>query len=177
VTSSRVFDSRTVGLAGKWAAIYMAMTLGWALLGKALGMHDVRIQYNLLFNTAVVIPSFPIYLWAIREMTGARPTAYGRRVVSGLLLTGFITVLGPLNPVISMRVISPQFFENAIRYVVDSGMMREAEARQQFNLTAFVAQGFIGGPIFGLVLSLIVAIVPRSRRDAAALAAGGALCK
>jgi hypothetical protein len=167
---SKVLDSKKIRLAIKWAVVYTGMTLGWAVLGRALGLHDVRIQYSVFFNTAVLIPSFQVYILAIREMGAAPPMKYGERVLSGLLLTVFVTILGPLNPVISGLVISPHFFENAIRYVVESGMMTEAEARQQFNLTTFIVQGFIGGPIFGVILSLIAALFPRSPRSAGAVA-------
>lgn len=161
---SKVLDIKHLRLAFKWAVIYTGMTIGWAVLGKLLGLHDARIQYNLAFNSAVLIPSFPVYLLAIREMSASSPMKYGGRLLCGLLLTAFVTMLGPLNPVISFVFISPHFFENAIRFSVESGMMTDAAARQQFNLTTFIVQGFIGAPIFGLVLSLVAALFPRPPR-------------
>jgi Protein of unknown function (DUF4199) len=161
---SKVLETENIRLALKWSVIYTGMTIAWAVLGKALGLHDTRIQYNLFFNSAVLIPSLPVYVLAIREMSASSSMKYGERLLCGLLLTAFVTVLGPLNPVISVVFISPHFFENAIRYSVESGMMTDAEAQQQFNLTTFIVQGFIGAPIFGLVLSLVAALFPRSPR-------------
>ena len=150
----------------KWAVIYTIMTLGWAFVGKLLGLHDQRIQYNLYFNTAILIPSFLVYLLAVREKKRARyagTITYRQGVASGLLLTLLVTILGPLNPWISTTFIAPDLFSNSIRYVVANGMMSESEAQSQFNLTAFIVQGLIGAPAFGLVLSLITAGFLRSR--------------
>ena len=159
---AKVIDAKNLHRALKWGAIYTGMTIGWAVLGKATGMHDARIRYNLAFNSAVLLPSLAVYALAIREMNAAVPMTYGERLLSGLVLTVFVTVLGPLNPVISMVFVSPRFFENATRYSIESGMMTDEEALQKFNLTTFIVRGFIGGPIFGFVLSLIAALFPGS---------------
>ena len=159
--TSKVLDSQNVRLAVLWAGVYTAMTIGWALLGSLLGMYDERIRYSLAFNTGVLLPSLAVYAFAIRKMASGRAMTYRQRVLWGLVLTVFVTVLGPLYPLAS-TVISPHYFENAIRYTVDSGMMSEAEARQQLNLTTFIVQGIIAAPVFGLVLSAIAALFVRS---------------
>jgi hypothetical protein len=153
-------------LAFKWAGFYTLMTIGWALLGKLLGLHDARIAYSVFFNSAVLLPSLFVYVLAIRAMSRARPhggASYGQRFLDGALLTAFVTLLGPLNPVLCALVISPEYFANAIRYVTAGGMMSEAQARQQFNLMTFVVQGLFAAPIFGLLLAALAASFVRRR--------------
>jgi hypothetical protein len=161
MTAKLLRDPRTIRAALIWAGVYTGMTIGWALLGQLFGMYNEHIAHSLAFNTAILVPSLAVYTLAIRNLARGRATTYGQRLLLGLLLTVFVTVLGPLYPLAS-TVISPQYFENAIRYTTDSGMMSEADARQQLNLTTFVIQGLIAAPIFGLLLSAIGAIFNRA---------------
>lgn len=158
--TAKLLKAGSVRLALIWAGIYTTMTIAWALLGQLLGMYDEHIAHSLAFNTVILVPSLAVYTLAISAMARGQVTTYRQRVVLGLLLTAFVTILGPLYPLAS-SVISPHYFENAVRYTVDSGMMAEADARRQLNLTTFIVQGLIAAPVFGLVLSAIAALFSR----------------
>ena len=53
--AAKVIDAKNLRRALEWGAIYTGMTIGWAALGKASGVHDARIRYSLVFNSAVRI--------------------------------------------------------------------------------------------------------------------------
>jgi hypothetical protein len=82
-----------------------------------------------------------------------------------MVLTAFLIVLGILTPIISTRVVSPDLFKNSIRYVVDSGMMTEAEANAQFNLQTFIINGVLATPVFGLIFSTLTALLVRTKSN------------
>lgn len=143
----------------KWAVIFTIMTFAWSVIGKLLGFHDNGIANNLLFNTLIIIPSIVIYILAIREKRTSfyqGSMTYKQGLVSGLILTLFITISGPLNPIFG-NIISPDLFKNSIQFVVSNNIMTEAEAIKQFNLPAFIIQGIIGALLFGAVYSLVLA--------------------
>lgn len=144
----------------KWAVIFALMTIAWAVTGKLLGMNDSRIARLQLFNTLIMVPAFIIYLLALLEK---RPGTYKQGLISGLVLTLFVTILGPLTTFISTTLISPELFPNAIRYVVSTHQMSPQQAAQQFNLGTFIITGLIAAPVSGLVLSLIAAAIARRK--------------
>jgi hypothetical protein len=144
----------------KWSFIYIFMTLIWALIGKLLGFHAGRIANNLIFNILIIIPSFITYLLATlekRNLYYQGTMTYRQGLISGLILTVLVTILGPLTPLISIGLISPELFENLIQFAVSSKLMSKTEAVKQFNTPTFIIQGLIAAPIFGLIFSLITA--------------------
>lgn len=151
----------------KWAIVYVVMTMAWALLGKGLGFHDTNIAAGAIFNTLIIIPSVIIYVLAMREKKlkhyGGQ-ISYKQAFMSGLVLTLFVTILGPVYPAFT-NAISPDFFDNSIRFMVTSDQMSEADAVKQFTLTSFIIQGFFGSIVFGLVYAAIISIFLRSKNS------------
>jgi len=150
-----------------WALIYTGMTMVWSLIGKLSGFHDKGIANGLLFNTLIVIPSVVIYVLAIREKKRKfyhGVMTYKQGFVCGMMLTLFVTLLGPVYPLFT-NMISPGLFANSIEYAVASGMMNEAEAAEQFNLTNFIRQGLWGAIAFGAVYSAVAAIFLKSKNS------------
>ncbi len=159
----------------KWGLVHCGMTIAWALLGKMMGFHAEKIAYNLVFNTLSIVPSFIIYLLALREKRKKAfqgLMSYRQGLASGMLLTVFITALGPLTPLITIGLISPDLFINLTRFTVQSGMMSEAEAAKQFNMGAFALQGLLAAPVFGLLFSLIAAAIGHKKANNKAIIAG-----
>lgn len=149
----------------KWAVIYVAMTMVWSLIGKSLGFHDSRIAAGAIFNTLIIIPSVIIYVLSMREKKVkhyGEHASYIQIFKSGLMLTLFVTILGPVYPIFT-NVISPDFLDNSIRFMVTSNQMNEADAAKQFTLANFIVQGLIASIIFGLIYSAIISIFLKSK--------------
>jgi hypothetical protein len=151
----------------KWAIIYTLMTLLWALIGKLLGFHNAGIVNNLLFNILIIIPSVIIYIFALKEKKNtfyARDISYRECFISGLFLTLFITLLGPLYPVFA-NIISPDLYSNSIQFFTANKTMTEAEAIKQFNLGNFIFQGLWAALLFGLVYTAIISLFLKSKKS------------
>jgi len=151
----------------KWAVVYVIMTMVWSLLGKVLGFHDSRIDQGIIFNTLIIIPSVILYVLSMREKKLKYyhgHISYRQSFMSGLILTVFVTVLGPVYPFFT-NIISPNLFEDSIRFVVTSNQMSEADAVKQFTLSSFVVQGIFGSIIFGVVYSAVISIFLKSKKS------------
>jgi len=72
--------------------------------------------------------------------------------------------LTPLTEIITLYVISPEFFANAINYSVTSGHSTQLQAERYFNLSSYITQGLIGAPVMGLITSVIVAAFIRTKK-------------
>lgn len=143
----------------RWALIYTAMTFAWTLTGKLFGFHDERIAYGALFNTLILLPSVLVYFLAIREKRKVYyqgRMSYGQGLVSGLVLTLFIALLGPLHPTFAYAI-SPELFRNSIRFTVGSGQMTREQAEHFFTLPSFIIQGIGAALVFGAIFSLVAA--------------------
>jgi hypothetical protein len=151
----------------KWSLIFSAMSLVWALLGKALNFDDTAIQHGQLFNTFILVPAFVIYLLEAldkRKHDYHGTISYKQALVSGLMLSVFITFLGLFTTWISVSVISPDLLTNSIRYVTSAGLMSAEEAQQQFSLGTFLITGFFAAPVTGLIISLIASAIVKTKR-------------
>lgn len=141
----------------KWAFIYAGIVILMAVIGKILGFDNAKIEYSFVFNTLILVPSFAIYLL---EAFAKRKSQQGiityRQVFrSGVVLSVFIMCLGIFTTVISAKVISPDYFSNAITFFTNNKSMTEEQAIQQFNLQAFIFNGIIGAILMGIIFSLI----------------------
>lgn len=142
----------------KWAVIYALMTIAWALLGKVLGFQHEKIKWVFVFNTFILIPSLVIYfLLAIdkRKNFYGGAMSFKQGFVSGFITTILISILCVFTTWISMKLISPDFFNDAISYFTSNKTMTAENASQQFSLNSFIVQGFIGAVVTGLLFSLI----------------------
>ncbi len=162
-----MFSKKIWSIALFWGLVAIFTSVFWSVLGHLLGVDDEKIAYFPLFNVLIIIPMFIIYFLAIRNVNKEFQPAmtYWQKVLSGLMLTIVITILGPIPPLISAFAISPNLFSNSIQYVVDQKMMTLEQAAQQFNLISFIVQGLIGAPISGLVLSLVASLIVRKRPE------------
>ncbi len=153
----------------KWAFIFAIIQLAWMALEKVTGLHDQHIDKHPIFTNFFALLAVAIYVLALLDK---RKTAhhgymtYGQGVVSGLILTLFITILTPLTQYITSSIISPDYFENAAAYAIESQKMTQEEANKYFNLSSYVKQGLIGTSIMGVITTLIVAIFTRKKRPA-----------
>ncbi|MFN7326657.1 MAG: DUF4199 domain-containing protein, partial [Chitinophagales bacterium] len=78
---------------------------------------------------------------------------------TGLWITFFVTLLSPITQSITSLVITPNFFQNAIQYAVESKTMTQDQAEQYFSLKNYLIQGLFGAPVMGILTSAIVAFV------------------
>jgi len=144
----------------KWAFIFFVMYLAWIALEKVLGFHSSRIAYQQMMSVMVLIPSFLVYWFAIRDKKKNyfnNEISFGQAFKSGMMLTVFVVLLSPLSQIIAMKIISPDFFTNMRAYAVGVYGMSEQEADSKLNIGAYLIASVFGGLVTGLIFSLIVA--------------------
>lgn len=145
----------------KWAFIFAAMSLLWMLLERVAGLHSTHISKHPVYTNFIAIPAIAVYVLALLEK---RKTAYQgfmsyrQGFVSGLIITGIVTLLSPLTQLITSSVITPHFFDNAIAYAVSTGKLTPEKAEAYFSLSNYIIQGLIGAPVMGLITTAIVGL-------------------
>lgn len=145
----------------KWAVAFTLMGMIWVGGEKLVGLHDVHIEKHPIYTNLIAFPAIALYIFSINEIRrrfyGGRIT-YKQAVSSGLIITGFITLLSPLAQYITMTYITPDFFKNAIHYGVSHNLTTQADAEAYFNLKSYILQGLAGSAILGVITTLIVSV-------------------
>lgn len=144
----------------KWGLIFVAMSLAWMALEKALGWHDEHIDKHAIYTNFVAIPAILIYVFALIEKRNkyyGGSMNYFQGLISGLIISIVVAVLSPITQIITSLLITPDFFTHAIDHAVNTGSMDRTEAEEYFNLNNYIILAVIGAPIMGTITSLVVA--------------------
>lgn len=151
----------------KWALIFVAMTLLWMVLEKTVGLHGTHIDKHMYLTNLFAIPAILIFVLALKDKKKQYykgQMTFKQGFLSGLIITGIVTLLAPLTQWVISTVITPEYFPNVIAHSVETGYhasLEEAEA--YFNLENYMIQGTIGTLVMGLVTSAVVAFFVRTK--------------
>ncbi|GAB1371488.1 hypothetical protein MASR1M45_15500 [Candidatus Kapaibacterium sp.] len=143
----------------KWAAGFAIMSMLWMLLERIVGLHSSNIDKHAVYTNFVAIPAILIYVFAFLDKQRSfypDGISFKDGIIFGLFMTLFITLISPVNILITLYVITPDFFNNAIEYAVKSGNMTQATAQDYFNTGSYIMQGLIGAPIMGIITTVLV---------------------
>lgn len=88
---------------------------------------------------------------------------YKQGLISGLVMTSIITIFSAPNQYIISTIITPDYFDNVIKYVIEHKMMTEEAAKAQFNLQNYMIKSAVGAAMFGIVINLITAFFLKSK--------------
>ena len=150
----------------KWAIIFTLMMLLWMALERLAGLHDKNIEYHPIVTNFVAIPAIAVYVLALldkRKNYFDGKMTYKQGFLTGLIMTLFITALSPLTQILTVTVITPEYFTNMIEYSVEQGKMTREAAETNFNLNSYLLQTVIFTPVMGIVTTAIVAIFTRKK--------------
>ena len=148
----------------KWGLVFVGMSLLWMLGERLAGLHDERIAHHAVYTNLIAIPAILIYWLGLREK---RDHDYGGKMswrqgfVAGLLMTAVVVVLTPVSQWLTARVISPDYFTNAIEYGVANELTTRAEAEQFFSFGNYVLMATLGALVMGVFTSAVVALFVR----------------
>ncbi len=150
----------------KWAFVFIGMLLLWNITERLLGFHDEYIGEHMYFSMIFVIPAIGLYVLALKE----KKTKYyngqmnfKQGFISGLVITLIVTVFSPITYWVIWKIISPDYFENVIKFSVESGYDSLEDAQAYYNYKNFALQTFIWALIPGIVTSLLAALFVRSK--------------
>lgn len=150
----------------KWALIFVLMVLIWMTMERLAGLHSFHIGQHPIYTNFIAIPAIAVYVLALldkRKKVYRGQMNYLQGFVTGLGITLLVTLLSPLTQVLVSKVITPEYFQNAMHYAVSTGKMQQAAAEAYFNLNNYIMQGLIGTPVMGVLTSAAVAFFTRSR--------------
>lgn len=135
----------------------------WMLVEKLAGWHGERIADHPVMTMLFMPIAIAVYVVAMRKKRArlGGTMTYGQGFASGMWISVVVAALSPLSQWLTHRVISPEYFPNAIRYAVDHDLLTQKEAEAYFSLPSYVVQSFVGALVAGLVTSAIVAIFAR----------------
>lgn len=151
----------------KWAAIFALAALGWMMIERVAGLHDVNIENHAIYTNFYAFVAISVYVLALREkkkIDFSGSMSYKQAFISGLIMTGFITIFAPINQIVISYVISPNYFGNMIQFVSENGKMTKEAAEAYFNLPNYMMQVLIGSPIMGTLTTALVALFVKSRK-------------
>jgi hypothetical protein len=152
----------------KWALIFSAVTLLWMTGEKLAGLHDKYIDYHLYLTNLFAIPAIIMMVLALQEK---KKKAYSERMtykqglISGIIISAIIALLGPVTQWITSYVITPEYFPNVIKRSVELGYYKTTEeAAANFNYTNYAIQSTIGALMMGILTTAIAMIFIRSKK-------------
>ncbi|MEM9896659.1 MAG: DUF4199 domain-containing protein [Bacteroidota bacterium] len=159
--TNRIMQLTTYRVELKWAFVFIGMTLLWLVLEMILGFHDQYIEYHPIVSNLIAVPAILIYVFALldkRKSFYEGKLTYKQGLVTGIIISLIITLFVPITQSIISLVITPDYFDNAIKYSIESGNATREEATSYFNLKSYIIQGVIFTPVIGIITTLIVAI-------------------
>lgn len=150
----------------KWGFIFIAVTLIWMLLERLLGFHDQHIDKHPIVTNFFFIPAILVYVLGLLDKKRKfynNEMTYLQGFYTGIIITVVVSIFAPLTQYITSKIVSPDYFANVIRYVIDTGKMTKIEAENYFNLKSYITQTTIFTPIMGIATSAVVAIFTRGK--------------
>ncbi|MBP6624570.1 MAG: DUF4199 domain-containing protein [Chitinophagaceae bacterium] len=157
---------KTIKIEIKWALIFLLMTLAWMFLEKLVGLHSIHIDKHPFYTMFYMVPAILVYVLALKDKKENFYNGqmnYLQAFISGLILTGIITLLTPLSQYIVSTWITPSYFQHAIAYAIKNTQMDAATAEEYFSLKNYIIQGVMGAPIMGTITTAIVAFFLRAK--------------
>lgn len=151
----------------KWALIFTGMSILWMTLERLFGLHDVHIDKHAIYTNFVAIPAIAIYVFALREKKKNNYNgnmSYLQGFVTGMIMTLIITLFSPVSLYITVNFITPEYFNNAINYAVQTGMLTLENAEKYFEFNNYLVQSLVGSLIAGTLTTAVVAIFTRTKK-------------
>jgi len=144
----------------KWGLIFTAAALLWMVFEKAMGWHGPKIELHHIFTNFFAVLAIGIYILAFldKRKNNQGPMQWKHGFFFGIGIAVVVTILNPLSQWIISRLISPEFFPNAIKHAVENTHLSQEEAETYFSLKNYIIQGTYGGLIMGAVTAAIIAL-------------------
>lgn len=151
---------KKIGIEIKWGIFFSLASLIWMILEHTLGLHDQYIAKQPIYTNLFAFVAIALYIASIRDKKinyFNNDMNWQQGFLSGVVLSIVICVFSPLVQYISFVWISPDFFDNIIKYYVDKKTQTQSQAQELFNLSSYVKQGIYGSLSMGVITSAIVA--------------------
>lgn len=151
----------------KWALIFSLMTLAWICIERITGLHSEFIHLHPYITNIFAVPAIIVMVLALKDKkknfyNGS--ITYMQGLISGVILSAFITILSPLTQWIITQIISPDFFKNMIDFSLEVGYYTtQKEAEAYFNYQNYATQSAIGAFVMGVITTAVAMILLQTK--------------
>lgn len=148
----------------KWGIIFSITSVLWMIVEKSLGWHSTKIDQHSYLTLLFAIPALILYFLALKEKNENEYQGkinWMQGAISGLIIGIVVALLSPIVQYITLHMISPDYFENAINNAVESKKMTSAAAAKFFNYRSYLWQAIVSAPIMGILSGAIVSLFLR----------------
>lgn len=151
----------------KWGIIFTLVGLVWMYLEKGLGWHDENIAQHAIYTNLFAIVAIILYVLALldkRKNFYNGIMTWSQGFISGIVISVVVAVLSPIAQYFTHEFITPEYFENVIKYSVETGIYTREAAEEYFSLTSYIIQSFFFALVVGVVTSAIVAYFVKTEK-------------
>lgn len=151
----------------KWGILFSIATLVWMIIENSVGLHDVYISKHAIYTNLFGIVAIVLFTLALREkkyFTFNGEMSWQQGFLSGVILSVVISILSPLVQFITFTYITPHFFTNIIRYVVEHKIQTLIQAENYFNLKSYILQSIFGALSMGIITSAVVSLFLKTKK-------------
>jgi hypothetical protein len=152
----------------KWAGIFILSLLGWMLAENIVGLHGSNIAYHQYCTMGYIVPAVWISVLALRDKRDRDyhgEMNYKQGLLSGIIISAFVTVCSPVSQWIITYIITPEFFPNVIAYSVQTGYYATIEeAEQYFNYSNYAIQSTVWSAVMGVITSVGTAFFVKTKQ-------------
>lgn len=145
----------------KWALIFIFVALLWMGFEKMMGWHDELISQHPIYTNFFGIVAIIIYFLAIHDKRKNFYNGYmtwKQGFTTGFMISIIIALFSPLTQLITHKIISPNYFHNAIEYGVSMGKLDQETAEKFFSLKSYILNAVVFSLGSGIVTSALVAL-------------------
>lgn len=136
---------------------------------RIVGLHSRFIDQHMYWTNLFAIPAIWVMVLALKDSKKTlfrNSMSYIQGLFCGYVLSVFIAVLGPFNQWIISYVITPEYFDNAIKRSVELGYYSNVElAKEYFNFQSFAIGYSSFAVIFGIATTIVAMIFLRSEKS------------
>ncbi|MDN3670328.1 DUF4199 domain-containing protein [Echinicola jeungdonensis] len=141
----------------------------WIGLERAVGLHDEYIGFHSTYTNLFAFIAILLYVLALLDKRNHYYKGYiswKNAFFSGLVLSAIIAILSPLSQLISHKIVTPHYFENAINHAVSRKIMSQQEAESYFSLGNYILQTTFFAFIVGCITAALISIFIRKSPQA-----------
>ena len=152
----------------KWALLYSAAALLWMFLEKLIGWHDAQIDKQPIYTNLcglVAVLLYFLFMMDKRRNFFRGNMNWAQGFLSGTILTVIIAAISPIVQVVTYQYITPNYFDNAIRFRTAHNYMTLAQAESYFNLKSYIIQSALGSLPLGVITSALVALLMKTKTN------------
>ncbi len=150
-----------MSIAIRYGVLFAVAIFLWAVIESLLGLHDRHIQYHEYLSYFFAVPSVAIMYWGIRseEKRSQERIGFRKAFMTGLGITGVVTLLCPLVWYVFCAWVNPSFLDNMVRYAIAAKGMDAQLAGQRFSLSTHLLVSTLSTLVIGAVISLVIAVI------------------